>query len=111
MLVPVLLFIVGLVCLIKGGAWFVDGASALARKVEEATRPSGPKGLSPQAQGRAQDAGETRGQANGAARGAIPQTSAETPKPAAQRGGGRRSPRRWSGSLWRRMSRRTRCAM
>ena len=32
MIVPVLLFIVGLVCLIKGGDWFVDGASALARK-------------------------------------------------------------------------------
>ena len=32
MLVPVVLFIVGLVCLIKGGDWFVDGASALARK-------------------------------------------------------------------------------
>ena len=32
MLVPVLLFIVGLICLIKGGDWFVDGASALARK-------------------------------------------------------------------------------
>ena len=32
MLIPVLLFIVGLVCLIKGGDWFVDGASALARK-------------------------------------------------------------------------------
>ncbi|MBQ5951581.1 MAG: calcium/sodium antiporter [Lachnospiraceae bacterium] len=32
MLVPVLLFAVGLVCLIKGGDWFVDGASALARK-------------------------------------------------------------------------------
>jgi cation:H+ antiporter len=32
MLVPVLLFIVGLVCLIKGGDWFVDGASTLARK-------------------------------------------------------------------------------
>ena len=32
MLVPVLLFIVGLACLIKGGDWFVDGASALARK-------------------------------------------------------------------------------
>ena len=32
MLVPILLFIVGLVCLIKGGDWFVDGASALARK-------------------------------------------------------------------------------
>ena len=32
MLKPILLFIVGLVCLIKGGDWFVDGASALARK-------------------------------------------------------------------------------
>ena len=32
MLVPILLFVVGLVCLIKGGDWFVDGASALARK-------------------------------------------------------------------------------
>ena len=32
MLVPILLFILGLVCLIKGGDWFVDGASALARK-------------------------------------------------------------------------------
>ena len=32
MLVPILLFIVGLVCLIKGGDWFVDGASAMARK-------------------------------------------------------------------------------
>ena len=32
MLVPGLLFVVGLVCLIKGGDWFVDGASALARK-------------------------------------------------------------------------------
>ena len=32
MLVPVLLFVVGLVCLIKGGDWFVDGASAMARK-------------------------------------------------------------------------------
>ncbi len=32
MLIPVLLFSVGLVCLIKGGDWFVDGASALARK-------------------------------------------------------------------------------
>lgn len=30
MLVPVLLFIVGLLFLIKGGDWFVDGASALA---------------------------------------------------------------------------------
>ena len=32
MLVPVLLFIVGLLLLIKGGDWFVDGASALARR-------------------------------------------------------------------------------
>ncbi len=32
MLVPILLFLLGLACLIKGGDWFVDGASALARK-------------------------------------------------------------------------------
>ncbi len=32
MLVPVLLFILGLLCLIKGGDWFVDGAIALARR-------------------------------------------------------------------------------
>ena len=32
MSVPVLLFIVGLLFLIKGGDWFVDGASALARR-------------------------------------------------------------------------------
>ena len=32
MLVPVMLFIVGLLFLIKGGDWFVDGASALARR-------------------------------------------------------------------------------
>ena len=32
MLVPVLLFIVGLVCLIKGGDWFVDGAAGIARR-------------------------------------------------------------------------------
>ena len=32
MLIPVLLFIVGLVCLIKGGDWFVDGAVAIARR-------------------------------------------------------------------------------
>ena len=32
MLVPVFLFIVGLLFLIKGGDWFVDGASALARR-------------------------------------------------------------------------------
>ena len=32
MLIPILLFIVGLLFLIKGGDWFVDGASALARR-------------------------------------------------------------------------------
>lgn len=32
MLIPVLLFIVGLVCLIKGGDWFVEGAVGLARR-------------------------------------------------------------------------------
>ncbi len=32
MLIPVLLFIIGLLCLIKGGDWFVDGASALAKR-------------------------------------------------------------------------------
>ncbi len=32
MLVPVLLFVVGLVCLIKGGDWFVDGAVGIARR-------------------------------------------------------------------------------
>ena len=32
MLVPVLLFCVGLVCLIKGGDWFVDGATGIARR-------------------------------------------------------------------------------
>ena len=32
MLVPVLLFILGLLCLIKGGDWFVDGTIALARR-------------------------------------------------------------------------------
>ena len=32
MLIPVLLFIVGLVCLIKGGDWFVDGATGVARR-------------------------------------------------------------------------------
>ena len=32
MLVPVLLFVVGLVLLIKGGDWFVDGATGLARR-------------------------------------------------------------------------------
>ena len=34
MLKPVLLFIIGLICLIKGGDWFVDGASSLARKFQ-----------------------------------------------------------------------------
>ena len=32
MLTPVLLFAAGLVCLIKGGDWFVDGATGLARR-------------------------------------------------------------------------------
>ena len=32
MLVPILLFIVGLILLIKGGDWFVDGATKLARR-------------------------------------------------------------------------------
>jgi len=32
MLIPVLLFILGLVCLIKGGDWFVDGAAGIAKK-------------------------------------------------------------------------------
>ena len=32
MLVPVLLFCVGLIFLIKGGDWFVDGATAIARR-------------------------------------------------------------------------------
>ena len=32
MIKAVLLFVVGLVCLIKGGDWFVDGASGLARR-------------------------------------------------------------------------------
>ena len=32
MLVPVLLFILGLILLIKGGDWFVDGATAIARR-------------------------------------------------------------------------------
>ena len=34
MIKPILLFIVGLICLIKGGDWFVDGASSLARKFQ-----------------------------------------------------------------------------
>lgn len=32
MLIPVLLFAVGLVCLIKGGDWFVDGSTGIARR-------------------------------------------------------------------------------
>ena len=32
MIVPILLFIVGLVCLIKGGDWFVDGAAGIAKR-------------------------------------------------------------------------------
>ena len=32
MLIPILLFIVGLVLLIKGGDWFVDGATGLAHR-------------------------------------------------------------------------------
>ena len=32
MIVPILLFIVGLVALIKGGDWFVDGATGLAKR-------------------------------------------------------------------------------
>lgn len=32
MLVPVLYFILGLMCLIKGGDWFVDGATGIARR-------------------------------------------------------------------------------
>lgn len=34
MIKAILLFVVGLVCLIKGGDWFVDGASGLARKFD-----------------------------------------------------------------------------
>ncbi len=32
MIIPSILFVLGLLCLIKGGDWFVDGASALARR-------------------------------------------------------------------------------
>ena len=32
MLIPIALFCVGLLCLIKGGDWFVDGATGLARR-------------------------------------------------------------------------------
>ena len=34
MVVPILLFLVGLVCLIVGGNWFVDGASNLAHRLK-----------------------------------------------------------------------------
>ena len=42
MLIPVLLFIVGLLCLIKGGDWFVDGATVYYFKyfiVENSNEP------------------------------------------------------------------------
>lgn len=32
MLIPVIWFIIGLLCLIKGGDWFVDGATGIARR-------------------------------------------------------------------------------
>jgi len=32
MWLPIVLFVIGLVCLIKGGDWFVDGSTGLARK-------------------------------------------------------------------------------
>ena len=32
MFLPILLFLIGLACLIKGGDWFVDGATALAKR-------------------------------------------------------------------------------
>ena len=32
MIIPGILFLLGLLCLIKGGDWFVDGASARARR-------------------------------------------------------------------------------
>jgi len=32
MWIPILLFLVGLVLLIKGGDWFVDGATAIAHR-------------------------------------------------------------------------------
>lgn len=31
-MIPVILFIAGLLCLIKGGDWFVDGATGIARR-------------------------------------------------------------------------------
>ena len=36
MLIPVVLFIIGLLCLIKGGDWFVDGLSLI--HISEPTR-------------------------------------------------------------------------
>jgi len=41
MTVPIILFAVGLLCLIKGGDWFVDGAAAGARP------PPGPSSAPP----------------------------------------------------------------
>lgn len=32
MLIPILLFVLGLICLIKGGDWFVDGATGIAKR-------------------------------------------------------------------------------
>ena len=32
MIIPIILFLVGLVLLIKGGDWFVDGATGIAHK-------------------------------------------------------------------------------
>ena len=32
MFIPVLFFIIGLLCLIKGGDWFVDGSTGIARR-------------------------------------------------------------------------------
>ena len=32
MITPIILFLVGLVLLIKGGDWFVDGATRIAQK-------------------------------------------------------------------------------
>ena len=52
MLVPILLFIVGLVLLIKGGDWFVDGATGLAHRFHVPARsptatPSAPSSATP----------------------------------------------------------------
>ncbi|MCD8082361.1 MAG: sodium:calcium antiporter, partial [Clostridiales bacterium] len=32
MWIPVILFVVGFICLIRGGDWFVDGAVGIARR-------------------------------------------------------------------------------